>query len=96
MGTVGAVALDRSGNLAAATSTGGVLTGYQLDRRIAARQGFAASNGCAFADRCPAVMPACRTKVPPSVPLPSGRRVACLLAGQPGARTRSQTEATVR
>jgi TldD protein len=28
----------------------GVLAGYQLDRRMAARQGFARSNGCAFAD----------------------------------------------
>ena len=28
----------------------GVLVGYQLDRRMAARQGFARSNGCAFAD----------------------------------------------
>jgi TldD protein len=28
----------------------GVLVGYQLDRRMAARQGFERSNGCAFAD----------------------------------------------
>jgi len=28
----------------------GVLVGYQLDRRMAARQGFQRSNGCAFAD----------------------------------------------
>jgi TldD protein len=28
----------------------GVLVGYQLDRRIASRYGFARSNGCAFAD----------------------------------------------
>ena len=28
----------------------GVLVGYQLDRRIAARQGLDRSNGCAFAD----------------------------------------------
>ena len=28
----------------------GVLVGYQLDRRIAARQGYQRSNGCAFAD----------------------------------------------
>jgi TldD protein len=28
----------------------GVLVGYQLDRRIAARQGLSRSNGCAFAD----------------------------------------------
>ncbi len=30
--------------------TGGVLTGYQLDRRMAHRLGLARSNGCAFAD----------------------------------------------
>ena len=30
--------------------TGGVLTGYQLDRRIARMQGLGRSNGCAFAD----------------------------------------------
>ncbi|HEY3735614.1 MAG TPA: TldD/PmbA family protein [Streptosporangiaceae bacterium] len=30
--------------------TGGVLTGYQLDRRIARRNGLGRSNGCAFAD----------------------------------------------
>ncbi len=29
---------------------GGVLVGYQLDRRMAAENGFARSNGCAFAD----------------------------------------------
>jgi TldD protein len=28
----------------------GILVGYQLDRRMAARQGYARSNGCAFAD----------------------------------------------
>jgi TldD protein len=36
--------------------SGGVLTGYQLDRRIARMQGFGRSNGCAFADS-PAHMP---------------------------------------
>jgi TldD protein len=36
--------------------TGGVLTGYQLDRRMARMQGFGRSNGCAFADS-PAHMP---------------------------------------
>jgi TldD protein len=30
--------------------TGGVLTGYQLDRRMARLRGLARSNGCAFAD----------------------------------------------
>ncbi len=30
--------------------SGGVLVGYQLDRRMAARQGISRSNGCAFAD----------------------------------------------
>jgi TldD protein len=36
--------------------TGGMLTGYQLDRRIAQLRGFGRSNGCAFADS-PAHMP---------------------------------------
>src|SRR5581483_1923705 len=35
---------------------GGVLTGYQLDRRIAQLRGLGRSNGCAFADS-PAHMP---------------------------------------
>lgn len=30
--------------------TGGILTGYQLDRRMALRQGLGRSNGCAYAD----------------------------------------------
>jgi len=34
----------------------GILTGYQLDRRMARMQGFGRSNGCAFADS-PAHMP---------------------------------------
>jgi TldD protein len=36
--------------------TGGVLAGYQLDRRIARLKGFGRSNGCAFADS-PSHMP---------------------------------------
>jgi TldD protein len=36
--------------------TGGVLTGYQLDRRMARQAGLARSNGCAFADS-PLTMP---------------------------------------
>ena len=36
--------------------TGGVLTGYQLDRRMALLNGFGRSNGCAFADS-PSHMP---------------------------------------
>ena len=36
--------------------TGGVLTGFQLDRRMARKEGFGRSNGCAFADS-PAHMP---------------------------------------
>jgi TldD protein len=36
--------------------SGGVLTGYQLDRRMARMRGFGRSNGCAFADS-PAHMP---------------------------------------
>ena len=30
--------------------SGGVLVGYQLDRRMAQLKGFGRSNGCAFAD----------------------------------------------
>ena len=30
--------------------SGGVLVGYQLDRRMARRQGLGRSNGCAYAD----------------------------------------------
>ena len=43
--------------------------------------------GCAFAPRCPAVMPACTAAPVPDFTLPGGRRVRCLLhdtRGMPG------------
>jgi TldD protein len=60
--------------------TGGVLTGYQLDRRIAARQGFAASNGCAFADS-PSHMPIQRMANVSLQPAAGGPSTAELIAG---------------
>ena len=53
-------------------------------------------SGCAFADRCPAAMDSCRTEIPALVPLPAGRRVACLLARQPDPDPHRESEATVR
>jgi oligopeptide/dipeptide ABC transporter ATP-binding protein len=52
--------------------------------------------GCAFADRCPAVMDACRVQNPAFLPLPGGRRVACLLDHQPEAGPHSVIEGSVR
>jgi len=60
--------------------TGGVLTGYQLDRRIAAKQGFAASNGCAFADS-PSHMPIQRMANVSLQPAAGGPATAELIAG---------------
>jgi TldD protein len=60
--------------------TGGVLTGYQLDRRIAAKQGFAASNGCAFADS-PSHMPIQRMANVSLQPAEDGPSTAELIAG---------------
>jgi TldD protein len=60
--------------------TGGVLTGYQLDRRIAAKQGFAASNGCAFADS-PSHMPIQRMANVSLQPAAGGPSTAELIAG---------------
>jgi len=60
--------------------TGGVLTGYQLDRRIAAKQGFAASNGCAFAD-APSHMPIQRMANVSLQPAAGGPSTAELIAG---------------
>ena len=59
---------------------GGVLTGYQLDRRIAAKQGFAASNGCAFADS-PSHMPIQRMANVSLQPADGGPSTAGLIAG---------------
>src|SRR3984885_5712163 len=60
--------------------SGGVLTGYQLDRRIATKQGFAASNGCAFADS-PSHMPIQRMADGSRQPAAGGPSTAELIAG---------------
>jgi TldD protein len=60
--------------------SGGVLTGYQLDRRIATKQGFAASNGCAFADS-PSHMPIQRMANVSLQPAAGGPSTADLIAG---------------
>jgi TldD protein len=59
---------------------GGVLTGYQLDRRMARMQGFGASNGCAFADS-PGHMPIQRMANVSLQPAPDGLSTAGLIAG---------------
>jgi TldD protein len=60
--------------------SGGVLTGYQLDRRMARLKGFGASNGCAFADS-PGHMPIQRMANVCLQPAPDGPSVAGLIAG---------------
>ncbi len=60
--------------------TGGVLTGYQLDRRIARLQGFGRSNGCAFADS-PAHMPIQRMANVSLQPAAGGPSTEELIAG---------------
>ncbi len=60
--------------------TGGVLTGYQLDRRIARLQGLGASNGCAFADS-PGHMPIQRMANVSLQPAAGGPSTAELIAG---------------
>jgi TldD protein len=60
--------------------TGGVLTGYQLDRRMARMQGFGASNGCAYADS-PGHMPIQRMANVSLQPAPGGPSTADLIAG---------------
>jgi TldD protein len=59
---------------------GGVLTGYQLDRRIARRTGFGRSNGCAFADS-PGHMPLQRMANVSLAPAEGGPSVDELIAG---------------
>jgi len=59
---------------------GGVLSGYQLDRRIARRCGFDRSNGCAFADS-PGHMPLQRMANVSLAPAPGGPSVDDLIAG---------------
>jgi TldD protein len=60
--------------------TGGVLAGYQLDRRMARLQGLPRSNGCAFADS-PGHMPIQRMANVSLQPAPDGPDTAGLIAG---------------
>jgi TldD protein len=60
--------------------TGGVLTGYQLDRRMALLKGFGRSNGCAFADS-PGHMPLQRMANVSIKPAPDGPSAADLIGG---------------
>jgi len=60
--------------------SGGVLTGYQLDRRMAQLKGFGRSNGCAFADS-PGHMPLQRMANVSLRPAEDGPDTAGLIAG---------------
>jgi TldD protein len=59
---------------------GGVLTGYQLDRRMARMEGFGRSNGCAFADS-PGHMPIQRMANVSLQPTADGPSTEQLIAG---------------
>ncbi|HEX3490991.1 MAG TPA: TldD/PmbA family protein [Streptosporangiaceae bacterium] len=59
---------------------GGVLAGYQLDRRIAALRGLGRSNGCAFADS-PGHMPIQRMANVSLQPAPGGPSTEELIGG---------------
>jgi TldD protein len=60
--------------------SGGVLVGYQLDRRMALRGGFGRSNGCAFADS-PGHVPLQRMANVSLRPAPDGPDTQGLIAG---------------
>jgi len=60
--------------------SGGILVGYQLDRRMARLKGFGRSNGCAFADS-PGHMPLQRMANVSLRPAPGGPDTAALIAG---------------
>jgi TldD protein len=60
--------------------TDGVLTGYQLDRRMALLKGFGRSNGCAFSDS-PGHMPLQRMANVSLQPAANGPSTADLIAG---------------
>ena len=60
--------------------SGGILVGYQLDRRMAQLKGFGRSNGCAFADS-PGHMPLQRMANVSLRPAPDGPGTADLIAG---------------
>ncbi|MGD0602037.1 MAG: TldD/PmbA family protein [Streptosporangiaceae bacterium] len=59
---------------------GGILTGYQLDRRMAMLTGFGRSNGCAFSDS-PGHMPLQRMANVSLQPEPGGPSAEDLIAG---------------
>jgi TldD protein len=59
---------------------GGILTGYQLDRRMALLKGFGRSNGCAFSDG-PGHMPMQRMANVSLQPAPGGPSAEDLIAG---------------
>ncbi len=59
---------------------GGILTGYQLDRRMALLKGFGRSNGCAFSDS-PGHMPMQRMANVSLQPQPGGPSAEDLIAG---------------
>jgi TldD protein len=59
---------------------GGILTGYQLDRRMASLMGFGRSNGCAFSDG-PGHMPLQRMANVSLQPEPGGPSTEDLIAG---------------
>jgi TldD protein len=59
--------------------TGGVLTGYQLDRRMALLKGFGRSNGCAFGDS-PGHMPLQRMANVSIQPVENGPSTAGLIS----------------
>ncbi len=60
--------------------SGGILTGYQLDRRMAQQCGFGRSNGCAFADG-PNHIPLQRMANVSLQPAPGGPATSDLIAG---------------
>jgi TldD protein len=60
--------------------SGGILVGYQLDRRMAELKGFGRSNGCAFADS-PGHMPLQRMANVSLAPAPDGPSTEELIAG---------------
>ena len=60
--------------------SGGILAGYQLDRRMALLEGFGRSNGCAFSDG-PGHMPLQRMANVSLQPAPGGPSTADLVAG---------------
>ncbi len=60
--------------------SGGVLAGYQLDRRMAQLKGFGRSNGCAFSDG-PGHMPLQRMANVSLQPAPGGPSTTDLIAG---------------